>query len=147
MAKSLIDVLCIFCCCVRVSKRAMHDRVRDDTAPVLCKSLKTAGIIGKGSRVDIELKNAVRGLRGLCPIDSYLRPVPSLKRTHIPPIPYTCCGYDFTMTPPKGHVPPSQRSCAPKKMALADNHLIVEFYQLYPPLESSVGCTDARFVM
>ena len=30
------------------------------------------------------------------------------------------------MTSPKGHVPPSQRSCAPKKPALADNHLIVK---------------------
>ena len=43
-------------CCVGVSKKAMHDRVRDDTAPVLCTILKTAGIIGKGSRVDLELK-------------------------------------------------------------------------------------------
>ena len=47
---------------VRVSKRAMHDRVRNDTAPVVCTLLKTAGIIGQDSRVDIEPKNAVRGL-------------------------------------------------------------------------------------
>ena len=41
-------------CCVGVSKKGMHDQVRDDTAPVLCALLKTAGIIGKGSRVDTE---------------------------------------------------------------------------------------------
>ena len=102
-------------CCVRVSKRGMHDRVWDDTAPVICTLLKMAGIIGKSSRVDTELKNAVRGIPGLCPLDSYFRPVPSLKQTTVPPIPYTYCGYDFTMTYSKGHVPPSQRSCANKK--------------------------------
>ena len=65
--------------CVRVSKRAMHDLIRNDTAPVICALLKTAGIIGKGSRVDIELKCAVKGLPGLHPLDSFFRPVPSLK--------------------------------------------------------------------
>ena len=44
----------------------------------------------------------------------------------IPPITYTGYSYNFTMTSPKGHVPPSQRSRAPKKPALADKHLIVK---------------------
>ena len=94
-------------CCVRVSKNAMHDRVQDGTAPVLCTILKLVIIIGKGSRADLESKNGVRELPGLRPLDSYFCPVPSLKRTTAPPIPYTYCGYDFTMTSPKGHVPPS----------------------------------------
>ena len=58
----------------------MHDRIRDDTAPVICTLLKTAGIIGKGSRVDIELKQAVKGLAGLRPLDSFFWPVPSIKK-------------------------------------------------------------------
>ena len=76
--------------------------------------------------MDIELKHAVKGLLDLRPFDSFFRPVPSLKQTNIPPIPYAACGYDFTMTSPKGHVPPSQRSRAERKLALADKHLIVK---------------------
>ena len=95
-------------CCVRVSKKAMHDRVQDDTALVLCTILKSAGIIGKGSCVDLKFKNAIRELPGLCPLYSYFFSLPSLERTNVPPILYTCCGYDFTMTSPKGHVLPSQ---------------------------------------
>ena len=64
---------------MRVSKKAMHDWVRDDTAPVLSAILKTAGIIGKGSRVDIKLKNEIKELPRLHPLDFYLHPVPSLK--------------------------------------------------------------------
>ena len=70
------------------------------------------------------------GLPGLRLLDSYFRPGLSLKRTDVPPIPYMCCRYDFTMTSPKGHVPPSQRSSANKKTALADKHLIVKERQL-----------------
>ena len=54
-------------CCRRVSKRMMHDRIRDDTAAVLCKVLKSAQIIGSGSRVDIEPKRTVVELLGLRP--------------------------------------------------------------------------------
>ena len=60
----------------------MHDGVRDGTDLVLCAPLKTAGIIGKSSRVDAEFRHAVRGLLGLRPLDSY-----SLERTNVSPIP------------------------------------------------------------
>ena len=102
----------------------MHDRIRDDTASTLRTILLTAGIIGKGSRVDVEPKHIIKELPNLRPFDSWFRPVPSLKRTTVPPIPYTCVGLDFTITSPKGHVPPSKRSRAPKKPAPAAKHLI-----------------------
>lgn len=104
----------------------MHDRIRDDTTPVLCKVLKSALVIGTGSRVDIEPKRTVAELPGLRPYDSAFRPVPSLKSTHLPPNPFTRIGFDFTITPPKGHVPPSRLSAASrnKKPAPAAKHLI-----------------------
>ena len=79
----------------------MYDWSRDDTTPVICTLLKTADIVRKGSQVDIELKRAVRGLPGLRLLDSFFCPVPSLKQTDVPPIPYVACGYNFTMTSPK----------------------------------------------
>ena len=39
---------------------------------------------------------------------------------------YNCCGCDFTITSPKGYVPPFQHSRANKKPALADKHLITK---------------------
>ena len=74
-----------------------------DTAPVLCTILKTARIIDKRSTVDIELKDTILELPRLWPLDTYFRLVPSPKR-NAPPILYTCCGYDFNIHSPKGHV-------------------------------------------
>ena len=45
----------------------------------------------------------------------------------IPPNPYTCIGFDFTITPPKGHVPPSRSNAASSnKLAPAVRHLTDE---------------------
>ena len=62
--------------------------------------LLTAGIIGKGSQIQIELKNTVEALPGLWPCDTAFWSVPSLKRTTTPPIHFTQIGWDFTITSP-----------------------------------------------
>jgi hypothetical protein len=112
-------------CCVRVSKKVCHDRVVFTTAPFIRDILLTAGIIAKGSVMYIEPKNIVADLPGLRPFDSSFRPVPSLKRTTIPPIPFTEVGFDYTITSPKGHLSPSKINAASiKRSATAAAHLI-----------------------
>ena len=76
--------------------------------------------------MDIELKHAVKGLPGMRPLDSFFRPAPFLKRKNVFPIPYTACGYNFTTTSPKGHVPASQHSLAQRKLAPANKHVIAK---------------------
>ena len=104
-------------CCRRVSKMVMHNRIRDYTAPILCKVLKTAGIISTSSLMEIEPKRVVPELPGLCPVDSAFRPVPSLQLTTLAPVPYTCIGFDFTIISLKGRVPHSGSSAATRKQS------------------------------
>ena len=111
--------------CVRVSKKACNDRIVFTTAPFLRDILLTAGIIAKGSVMYIEPKHTVADLPGLRPFDSSFRPVPSLKRISIPPIPFTEVGFDYTITSPKGHLSPSKINAASiKRSATAAAHLI-----------------------
>ena len=86
-----------FCCC-QVLKKMMHNWIHDGTAPILYTILKTAGIIVKGSQVNIEPKGVVNKLPGLRLYNSAFRPVPSLNRTTISPIPYSLFGLDFITT-------------------------------------------------
>ena len=65
----------------------MHDRVRDDTAPVLCTILKTADIIGKGSRVDLELKKYSQRISWTVPIQFFF-PTRSLFSNELPYLPF-----------------------------------------------------------
>ena len=112
-------------CCRRVSKMAMHNRIVEDQAPFLQQILLTGGIIGKSSMMYVEPKNTVADLPGLRPFDSMFRPVPSLKRTTIPAIPYNEIGFDYTLTSPKGHLSPSKLNAASlKRSATAAAHLI-----------------------
>ena len=111
--------------CRRVSKRAMHDRIVSDHAPFLERVLLSAGIIGKSSTVYVEPKRTIADLPGLRPFDSMFRPVPNLKRTNIPAIPYSEIGFDYTVTSPKGHLSPSRLNAASiKRSATAAAHLI-----------------------
>ena len=75
--------------------------------------------------MDIEPKSVVADLPGLRPFDMAFRPVPSLKHTHLPPCPFTQIGLDVTITPPRGHVPPSRQSGAASsnQSAQAAKHL------------------------
>ena len=91
---------------------AMHNRIVEDQAPFLQQALLTGGIIGKSSVMYVEPKNTVTDLPGLRPFDSMFRPVPSLKRTTIPAIPYSEIGFDYTITSPKGHLSPSRLNAA-----------------------------------
>ena len=92
-----IDVSGIHTFCSRyISKKIIHDRIHDNTAPILYTTLKTAGIIGKGSRIDINEKGTVAKLPGLRLYNSAFHPVPSLKCTTIPPIPFTRIDLNFT---------------------------------------------------
>ena len=77
--------------------------------------------------MDIEPKRVVTDLPGLRPFDLAFRPVPSVKHTHIPPCPFTQIGFDVTITPPKGHTPPSRTSATSNNTsAVAAKHLLAK---------------------
>ena len=82
----------------------------------------------KWRHVGIKPKNTVADLPGLRPFDSSFRPVPSLKRTTILPIPFTEVGFDYTITSPKGYLSPSKINAASlKRSATAAAHLIEKY--------------------
>ena len=110
--------------CVNVSKIAMHNYIRDASALPLTRLLKTANIIGPGSKVHVEPKNVIPQLPGARPFDISFRPIPSVKNTTTPPVPYSEIGIDFVVTPPIGHLPTSQSNAANNNPAPAAQHLI-----------------------
>jgi hypothetical protein len=111
--------------CRRVSKKIAHDRIRDDTAPILERLLQSGGYIGRGSHVEIEPKKVVPELPTLRPFDSAFRPTPNLRDVNARPCPYTHIGIDFVITPPLGHTPPSRSGAASNNQsATAAKHLI-----------------------
>ena len=105
----------------------MHHFIRDNIAPPLECVLKSAGILTKGSKVEIEPKGVIPACREIRPYDLSFRPTPTLSSTATQPIPYSRIGIDVTMTSPKGYAPPSrQSSVAPPSIASATavEHLI-----------------------
>ena len=114
-------------CCRRVSKMIMHNRIRDNMVAPLTQVLKSAGIMGAGTEMEVEPKNVVPALPGLRPHDIIsFRPTSNLKRPELPNSPFQRFGMDITITPPIGHVPPSRLDAANKSKtpAPAAKHLI-----------------------
>ena len=111
-------------CCQRVSKMLTHHRTRDGAEGPLGHLLITAGIISSKTQVENEPKRTVPSLSNARPHDLAWRPSTSAKLSHAAPPPHSRCGIDITITPPKGHRPPSRRSANPHKSAPAAKHLI-----------------------
>ena len=112
--------------CRRVSKRPMHDRIRNWTAEPARVILCEAGIMSPGAKMQIEPKKTVPSLPKLRPHDQAFRPSPSLSDPDTPTIPYTRIGFDFVITPPASSLPPSQSDAASpsNKPAIAVKHLL-----------------------
>jgi hypothetical protein len=72
-----------------------------------------------------ESKHVLQELPGLRPFDLSFRPIPSVQHTNSPPSPFKEFGFDFTITPPKGHLPPSRLGAASSNQpASAVKHLV-----------------------
>ena len=71
-------------CCVRVSRKVIHDCIVFTTTPFTQDILLTVGTIAKGLVMHIRPKNIVADLLDLQSFDYSFCPVPSLKHTTIP---------------------------------------------------------------
>ena len=95
--------------CKRVSKKAIHDRINRESALPIGQILQTCGIIASNTDVRHEPPRIIPGFEGLRPLDSYFRPAPVINSSNAPPIPYSRIGWDFTIPPPQGYLPPSRQ--------------------------------------
>ena len=94
--------------CKRISKWACHNRIRNGGAPILAKLLKTAGILSPTTGYNIEPPNILPNLPNCRPFDFSFRPDNHLTSNDHTPCPYSELGFDVTITPSKGYLPPSR---------------------------------------
>ena len=111
-------------CCGRVSKMPIHHRTRDGFQTFLHRLLVTDGMITSSSKIETEPQGTVPSLPGCRPHDIAWRLVPPSQGYYTAPSPFTRFGIDITITPPKGHCPPSCANATPRTSAPAAKHLI-----------------------
>ena len=98
-------------CCRRISKIAIHHRIRDGIAQPIHTIAATAGIISKSSKMRIEPRGLIPHLPGLRPLDLSWCPTADPTITDRAPVPFAEVGIDVTITSPQGYAPPSDQ-CA-----------------------------------
>jgi hypothetical protein len=105
--------------CTRFSKKIIHDKIRDNTVVALEQVICSAGFLGRGSHMIFESKLVLQELPSLRPFDLSFCP------TNSPSSPFKEFGFDLTITPPKGHLPPSRLGAASSNQpASAVKHLV-----------------------
>ena len=112
-------------CLTRVPKKIIHDRLRDGTGGALEQVIRSAGLLGRCSHMIFKSKRVIQKLPGLRPFDLSFCPTPLVWHTNSPPSPFKEFGFDFTITPPNGHLPLSRlRAASSNQPALALKHLV-----------------------
>ena len=111
--------------CKKVSKWRCHNLIRNGFCPVISRLLATANIIPPNTDLHIEPPGILPHLPNLRPFDFSFRPSHNLSIHDQAPIPFGEIGFDVTITPPKGHLTPSQLAASSTQPApAAQKHLI-----------------------